>query len=306
MMVCCTSFAGFQPFYYIRKLRCVRIWWFAAHGLKAFSHLLHQQIENWGNMMVYCQWFDGFQPFYYISKLRCEGICWFSAMVCCKWFEGFKPLYYISILRTGGIWWFAANGWMASNHSTTSANCDVREYDGLLHMVCWFSTILLHPQIEMWENMMVCWAHGLPAFSHLLHSKVRTGEYDGLLHMVCSLSTILLHQQIQIWGNMMVCCTHAWLAAIPCTVSANWYLRNTVWRKVCCACLTWLLQTIIYYFSKLRLGEHYGLQHIYCYLSFIIYLPWVLCLCVCVCVCVCVTICVGMLCFSFSFSNQTD
>ncbi len=28
--------------------------------------------------------------------------------------------------------------------TTTSANCNVREYDGVLHMVCWFPTILLH------------------------------------------------------------------------------------------------------------------------------------------------------------------
>ncbi len=126
--------------------------------------LLHQQIEMWGNMMVCCTWFAGFQPFYYISKLICGGILWFAGhmvcwlptillhqqiemwgnmMVCCTWFVGFQPLFYIRKLRCGRIWWFAAHRLLAFSHSTTSANCDEREYDGLLHMVCWQSSLVL-------------------------------------------------------------------------------------------------------------------------------------------------------------------
>jgi hypothetical protein len=65
---------------------------------------------------------------------------------------------------------------MASNHSTTSANCDVREYAGFLQ---WFA------------------ANGLKALSHSTTSAYcELGEYDGLLPMVGWLPTILLHQQI--------------------------------------------------------------------------------------------------------------
>ncbi len=164
MMVCCTRFAGFQPFYYIRKLRCEGIGWFAAHGLMVSNHSHTGATWDWGNMMVCCKCFAGLQAYEQIEK---GGITWFAAhglkafshllhqqiemwgnmLVCCTWFAGFLPFYYIRKLRCERIWWFAAHGLFAFNHSTTSANSDMQKYDGLLHMVCWLSTILLHQKI---------------------------------------------------------------------------------------------------------------------------------------------------------------
>ncbi len=173
MMVCCAWFAGFQPFYYIRKLRCGRIWWYSTtsvnwdvreyDGLLNMvcwfpTILLHQKIEMRKNMMVCCTWFAGFQTFYYISKLRCEG-----------------------------IWWFSAHGLMVSSHSTTSANWDVRTYDGLLQMVCLLPTIL-----QYYSN------------------KFRSG---GKWWFAGFKPSSVPHQQIKMRGNMMVCCT--WFADFP-------------------------------------------------------------------------------------------
>ncbi len=161
MMVCCTWFAGFLPFYYISKFRCGviwwfstnsllasiqkqiyiwRIWWFAAHGLLASNQSHTGATWDWGNMMVCCKCFAGLQPY---EQTETGGIWWFAAhslkafshlhllhqqtenwgnmMVCCTGFAGFQSFYYIRKLRCE----FATNGLLASNHSTTAANLDV-------------------------------------------------------------------------------------------------------------------------------------------------------------------------------------
>ncbi len=234
MMVCCTWFAGFQPFYWNNKLLCEGLWCLLHMVCRLRAILLHQQIVKWGNMMVCCTWFAGFQP---STTQQCENwgiwwfaamVCWLSAilleqqiamwgtmMVCCTWFAGFEPFYYISKLLSGGIWWFAAHGLQAFSHLLYTAKWELGNM-----MVCctWFVRFQPFYYIRKFRYEEIWWfaAHmldWLPSFVPFQQTDISGIPYDGWFAVL-------------VW---LGCCKPLY------TISANW-----------------------------DRGEHYGLQHIYC------------------------------------------